>query len=155
MNEKKLTLLPSDELFDSICQLLSEGYDAQFTVTGNSMWPFFAHERDRVTLRSVPCTTLKKGDIVLYRAKHGYLLHRIMRIKHDFVQTAGDHNCYLDEPVSQSIIIAKVVSFTRKEKEISCQNLSYRLISFFWRIFFPIRPILLRILFCFIRRIGR
>lgn len=29
--------------------MLQEGYDAEFTVTGNSMWLLLAHGRDRVT----------------------------------------------------------------------------------------------------------
>lgn len=36
-------------------QMLQEGYDTEFTVAGNSMWPLVTHERD--------CVPLQQSDI--------------------------------------------------------------------------------------------
>ncbi len=151
MKKENMTLLSPDDLFSAVFQLLQEKYDAEFTVTGNSMWPLWAHGRDQVTLRSVQDVPLRKGDIVLLYTGHRYRLHRITRLKDGMVQTTGDSNCYHDEFVSAETILGRVVCFTRKGKQISCSNQVYRIYSWFWRVLFPVRPFLLW-LFIQIRR---
>ena len=152
MKMENVTLIPSDDLFAAVCQMLQEGYDAEFTVTGNSMWPLFAHGRDRVTVRRVGDAPLKKGDIVLLQTEHRYLLHRITRLKNNTLQTTGDYNCYRDEFVPAGNVLGRVVRFTRKGKQVSCRNLLYRLCSWLWRVSFPVRPLVLRLLFRIRRR---
>ena len=61
MKSKDRSLLPPKELFTAVHQLLQDGYDAEFTVTGNSMWPLLVHGRDSVTLRKAEVSSLKKG----------------------------------------------------------------------------------------------
>lgn len=151
MHKGDLILLPPEDLFGTISQFLNDGFDAQFTVTGNSMCPFLANARDSVTISKVDKTTLKKGDIVLLQTEHGYLLHRINCIKNGNIQTTGDLNCYRDKFTTADNVLGRVVSFTRKGKFVSCQNFCYRFIGYFWRILFPIRPILLKF-FRLIRR---
>ena len=151
MRAEKMTFIPPEELFGAVLQMLREGYDAEFTVVGNSMWPFLANKRDKVTIRKAEYGLLKKGDIVLLKTDHGYLLHRITRLKKGMIQTTGDSNCYRDDPVPVESVLGRVVSFTRKGRQICCDNFSYRCIGWIWRVTFPIRPLLLRILF----RIGR
>ena len=146
MKSKDLTLLPPEELFAAVQELLQEGYDAEFTVTGNSMWPFLAHGRDRVILRAIGDEPLKKGDIVLVQTERGYLLHRITGLKNGMLQTTGDYNCYHDGYVAAQYVLGKVVRFIRKGKQISCNDLLYRFSSRIWRLLFPVRPLLLRLL---------
>lgn len=153
MNKENLTLLPPEELFAAIHRMLQDGYDAEFTVTGNSMWPLLTHGRDCVALRRVEGHSLKKGDIVLLQTEHGYLLHRIMGIKNGKIRTAGDYNCYRDDDAAVSCVLGRVVRFTRKGKCVSCSDPLYRLGSWAWRILFPVRPLLLRVLFLARRRI--
>jgi hypothetical protein len=152
MKSKNQAFLPPEELFTAICQLLQEGYDAEFTVTGNSMWPFLAHRRDSVTLHKPADTPLKRGDIVLLQTEQGYLLHRITALKNGMLQTTGDYNCYRDAYVSRQCVLGKVVRFTRKGKQVSCTAPWYRVCSWLWRVLFPLRPLLLRVLFWFRRR---
>ena len=152
MKKETLTKLPPEQLFSAIVQLLQEGYDAEFTVTGNSMWPLLAHQRDCVVLRQVPATSLKKGDIVLLAAEHGYLLHRITALKNGKLQTTGDHNCYRDDYVASDRVLGKVIRFTRKGRCVSCDALLYKVSAWCWRILFFARPLLLRLLFLFRRR---
>ncbi|MBO5868555.1 MAG: S24/S26 family peptidase [Oscillospiraceae bacterium] len=154
MNVNDMTLLPPEELFEAIRQSLADGYDAEFTVTGNSMWPFLAHGRDRVTLRKVGEASLKRGDIVLLHTEHGYLLHRITRIKKGAVQTTGDHNLYRDGFEPTGSVLGRVVCFTRKGKQVSCNNFLYRLCSWLWQVSFPVRPLLLRVWSLIRRRIS-
>ena len=152
MKSKEMTLISPEELFETVFQLLQEGYDAEFTVVGNSMWPFLANKRDQVTIRKVESCFLKKGDIVLLKTDCRYLLHRITRFKKGMFQTTGDNNCYHDDFVSVENILGRVVRFTRKGKQVSCDNILYRFISWIWRVLFPLRPLLLRILFRLRRR---
>ena len=152
MKSKELTLIPPEELFEAVFQLLQEGYDAEFTVVGNSMWPFLVHKRDQVTVRKADGSLLKKGDIVLLKNDGGYLLHRITRIKKGTVQTTGDSNCYRDGFVPVENIVGRVVCFTRKGKKISCDGFFYRAVSWVWRVLFPLRPLLVRFWFLFRRR---
>lgn len=144
-SQSEIQLSP-EELFEPMLPLLQDGLDAEFTVTGNSMWPFLCHKRDKVTVRSVQPAQLRKGDIVLLRTERGYLLHRITRRRRDMVQTTGDHNCYRDAYVNTSCVLGKVVTFTRKGKVISCSDPLYRLVSRLWCVLFPIRPLLLSLL---------
>ena len=152
MKWEELTLLPPEELFPAAAQMLQEGYDAEFTVTGNSMWPLLAHGRDCVTLRKADAASLKKGDIVLLQTQRGFLLHRITRLKNGRLQTTGDYNCYRDEFVPARNVLGRVICFTRKGKQVSCKNLLYRLGSYLWRVLFPVRPFLLRLYFRLRRR---
>ena len=146
MNKKDLTQLTSEDLFSAVQQLLQDGYDVEFTVTGNSMWPLLAHRRDSVTLGKAESQQLKKGDIVLLQTKSGYLLHRITGLKKGLLQTTGDHNCYRDDYVQIQSVLGRVVSFQRKGKQVSCSDPLYRCSSWLWRVLYPVRPLLLRFL---------
>lgn len=152
MKSETLALLPPEELFTAVCQLLQEGYDAEFSVTGNSMWPLLAHGRDSVTLRAVGDRPLKKGEIVLLRTERGYLLHRITGLKNGMIQTTGDRNCYRDDYVDPQCVLGYAVGFTRKGKYVPCSCAAYRFSCWLWRVLYPIRQHLLRILFRLRRR---
>ena len=152
MKTKEVTLISPEELFGEISQLLQDGLDAEFTVVGNSMWPFLASRRDKVTLRKAEIGSLKKGDIVLFKTEDRYFLHRITKLKNRVFQTTGDSNCYHDNFVLTENVLGRVVSFTRKGKQIHCGNGFYKFISTVWRILFPIRPVLMRILLLLRRR---
>jgi len=147
METKDVTLLHSAELFDSINIMLQEGYDAEFTVVGNSMWPFLSNERDRVIVRARENSSIKKGDIVLFCPEEGrYLLHRVTQLRDGMFQTAGDGNCFYDGFFPEECLNSIAISFRRKEKFVSCQNLLYRIYSKIWMFLFPIRRHLLRLL---------
>ena len=50
--EKEKKLISSQELFSAIGELLAQGRQAVFTVTGMSMWPFLCHGRDQVVVQA-------------------------------------------------------------------------------------------------------
>ena len=152
MTQPVLNRPPATELFENIRQFLHGGYSASFTVTGNSMWPLLRHGRDYVILESRAEKPLKKGDIVLLQTERGYLLHRVTRLKNGMLQTTGDYNCYHDEYVAVRCVLGLVVRFTRKGERVSCNDPLYRFGSWLWRVLFPVRPLLLRLLFLFRRR---
>ena len=141
------TQLPPEELFGAAEQLLQDGYDASFTVTGNSMWPFLAHGRDQVTLHALGDRPVKTGDILLFcPEEERYLLHRVLHTRGGVFRTAGDSNCFFDGTFSVNCVIGRVTAFSRKGRPVSCEGIAYRLCSRVWMWLFPVRRPLLRLL---------
>lgn len=144
MTEQKTRLISAHQLFGNMAQLLEEGYEAEFTVTGNSMWPLLAHGRDRVVIKKQPP---QKGDVVLYCPVEGkYLLHRINRLKNGRFRAAGDANCFHDGSFPESCVMGTVIRLCRKGKWMETNSLRLRLWSFWWNLLYPFRPALLWLL---------
>ena len=66
--------------------------------------------------------------------------------KNGIYTIAGDNELKKEYPIRKDQIIAKVCSFTRKEKIHSVDELFYRVYAFVWVNLFSIRPFLLKIL---------
>lgn len=136
--------------FALLPEFLKDNYQATFTVTGNSMWPFLTHGRDTVVVEACDPKHLKKGDIVLFQPMPTvFILHRVTKLKknpdntvHCF-QTTGDGNCHRDGFYRPDCVIAKVSSLQRKGTTIACNSLFWRLVANLWNIAFPIRRYLL------------
>lgn len=144
---ENITYVPAEVLFDTMEQMLLEGYDAEFTVTGNSMWPFLSHNRDRVVLRHCAPGELKRGEIVLYCPTPGHFrLHRIDAVRKDRFRLVGDGNCSIDGYFEAACVIGRVVRFTRKNKCVDTDQFTYRFLSWLWMLLYPVRPWILRIL---------
>ncbi|MDD4372055.1 MAG: S26 family signal peptidase [Anaerostipes sp.] len=126
---------------------LSMGREVSFTITGNSMWPFLCHRRDKVVLESINKNKIKKGDIILFQVSEGnYVLHRITKKIGDLYITTGDGNTWRDGVVSPNQVVARVSMMVRKGKKIRCDNIWWRMIIRLWMAAFPIRKYLLRML---------
>lgn len=145
-------VVPMEELFPMIQELLTGGSTVQLTVTGISMRPMLMHGRDQVEL-TMPPSKLRRYDIPLYRRENGsFILHRIVKVEKDGSYTcAGDGQSVLETGIEEEQIIAVVRSFTRKGRKISCSDKRYQMYVRVWTALFPIRPILLQM----IRRIGK
>ncbi|MEW6358021.1 MAG: signal peptidase I [Planctomycetota bacterium] len=97
------------EFFEAI---LRRGADVRVRVTGRSMAPFL-RDGDIVTLRAVPFSSLRWGDVIFFRNAEGLaVMHRIVRWRRRggaaLVQTAGDAAACLDPPVSEGNVLGKV-----------------------------------------------
>lgn len=107
------------------------------------MWPFLCHGRDQVVLDYCSLDSLKVGDILLFQTEQGnYLLHRVTALRKHQFQTTGDGNYFRDGWFANNCIIGRVVYFIRKDKQIDCCNVKYRLLSRLWMILFPFRRLL-------------
>lgn len=127
-------------LFPVIKDLLAEGRQAAFIVTGMSMWPFLCHGRDQVVLDVCTPEALKVGDILLFQTELGnYILHRVTALRTDRFQTTGDGNYFRDGWFSNTCILGRVVRFIRKGKIVDCRSRKYRFICRLWMFLFPIR----------------
>lgn len=146
MEQEKRWISP-DNLFPAIEELLAEGRQAVFTVTGMSMWPFLCHGRDQVIVERCCFSSLKTGDIVLFQTPLGnYMLHRITDLGDSDFETTGDGNCFRDGRFPSACIKAKACTLIRKGAEIPCDALFWRIVFGIWSVCFPIRSSLLRIL---------
>ncbi len=109
---------------------------------GKSMEPLFRTHRDVVMLKR-PEGELKKYDIVLYRGvgrEHIFVLHRIVKVRENDYVIRGDNTFYL-EYVPKDKILGVVVSFNRKGKHHTVDDMSFRLYSRFWNFIYPLRSL--------------
>lgn len=124
----------------TIEQCIRELGFAVIPITGTSMWPLLKEGSCRVKLVSAEGKMLKKGDIVLCRRNDGALiLHRILKVTADGLQTCGDHRWKPDEPVRKEQILAVVQGFYRNGSYIEETTWWYRLYRRFWNGSLPVR----------------
>ena len=117
-------------------ELKASGYYASNT-KGVSMEPLFRTHRDMVIIKAAD-GNYKKYDVVLYRVKDRYILHRIIGFKGDICLIRGD-NTYSVERVPKDKILGVLVEFNRKGKKHSVEELSYKLYSRIWHYIYPVR----------------
>ena len=137
MISKKIT--PSiTELAPLICHSLDEGKEVKLTVTGMSMYPLLRDRRDNVIIKKTD--SFCKYDVVLYRRANGqYVLHRIVGVRGGSFVLAGDNELIREYPVERAACIAKMKAFERSGKTYDVSLLWYRLYSWLWVCFFPLR----------------
>ncbi len=147
---------PMDTLGPYILEELEKGNYVKLTVSGNSMFPLFANRRDSVVLKQVrDAGEIKKFDIVFYRRLSGqYVLHRVLKKHKTHLIIAGDGETQKEYGVKSSQVFAKVVSFTRKGKEVTINSKYYKIYVFLWNMVFPLRYFILNIAFGVRRMLG-
>lgn len=134
-----------NDLIPVIKETIASGGSIRFTVTGISMSPLLINRRDSVVL-SEP-KKIKKYDIVLHQRNNGdYILHRVIGRKGDTLTIAGDNEIQKEKNVNINCVIGKVVSFTRKGKNYTGNELWYIIYSRLWLLIFPFRYKLMNIL---------
>jgi hypothetical protein len=131
-------------------KLLSDGQTIQIEPIGYSMYPLFLPGRDYAILQKADPSSLKRGDVVLYRRKSGMLvLHRIWKRTRLGFYMVGDNQVETEGPLDPSQIIGILVAFIRKGKEISTNRLTYKIAAGLWLTLRPIRrPLQLGAAFC-------
>jgi signal peptidase I len=124
-------------LFEDI---LNKGLSLRVKVTGRSMRPFLKGG-EFLTIRRMPCSSLKRGDLILYRDKNDLpVLHRVIqKTKEDdgtfrFL-TKGDGLMAFDEEINGGGVLGKVMGIERtaqsgKTTYIDMSSLFYRCMNF-------------------------
>jgi signal peptidase I len=130
---------PNDLLIEEMASLLDEGIEVTFKVKGHSMWPFYQHDKTNVTLKRTP---VKRLDVVLARHQNRYVLHRILKVKSDYLVLRGD-GAVLKETITREDIIGTVISHQTK-KLILESDILYRLLVIL-HIYNPFRRLYLRL----------
>ena len=105
-------VVPNAILLGEVKSMLAEGKDVVIPTKGNSMLPFIHSDRDSVTLERVS-GPLSVGDIVLFRYKGKYIMHRIYAIGKDGITLMGDGNLNVMEHCTASDVIGIVTGLTK------------------------------------------
>lgn len=119
-------------LFEDI---LTGGAMLRMRVTGRSMNPFL-RGGEILTIRKVPCNSLKKGDLIFFRSSEGCpVVHRIVwRAPHDSLgitfRTKGDALVIPDEPVGDKEILGKVCIVEYGTKHINMEARRWRAVNY-------------------------
>ena len=134
LNERQVRL---DELMPLIQEQLGEGKRVKFMPRGTSMLPMLRQGYDSVILAPAD-KGIKPGDIALYKNKHGYILHRVIRLGKESYYFCGDNQAVLEE-VSPDQILAVVTAYTKRGKLCQLTAPGYRLYRTIWVRWFCLR----------------
>lgn len=122
--------------------LLSQGNIIRIKPQGFSMYPLFVPGRDEACIESTSFSSLKRGDVILYRRENGCLvLHRIWKINGNQLYLVGDNQTQIEGPLHASQLRGKLIGIIRKGHFIDVKNPLYRLLSRLWLWLRPFRPL--------------
>lgn len=137
--------VPIEQLSPMVADLIDQGIDVEFRVTGRSMRPMLSNIKDTVVLTKLT-RPVKRGDIAFYkRYNDTYILHRVIKVKGNTFDAIGDHQTEIERNIPIENIICIVKSFTRNGKTHSVSEFQYKIYSFFAMLLIPIRPLMLKI----------
>lgn len=128
------------EYIDMLKGLTEEGHLVSLLISGWSMAPFLADQRDTVYFKK-PDRPLKAGDIVFYtRADGRYVLHRIVKAHgQEAFDMAGDAQVCVERLVPRERIFGLVVRVTRKGRELTPASPLWVFFAYVWRWVRPLR----------------
>lgn len=115
-----------------------------YTNKGYSMLPLLRQKKDLIEIRKKEPGRCKKYDVVLYKRDKKYILHRILRVLPDGYVVAGDHNTFLDDNITDDMILGVMTKVIRDGKTITPDNIRYKLYAHLWCDVYPIRMLVLK-----------
>lgn len=122
------------EIFEEI---LTKDGRLVYKTQGTSMNPMLYQNRDLVILE-VPNRKLQPDDVVLYKRKDQYILHRIISVDDLFYNIRGD-NTYTIEKVPHEAVIGVLTAFIRKGRQYQITDKWYRCYVRIWCALYPVR----------------
>ena len=125
-------------------EVLEENGSIIYTNIGFSMMPLLRQKRDIIEIQKKSTGRCKKYDAVLYKRGDRYILHRILKVLPDTYVIAGDHNTFLDPPVTDDMILGVMTRVIRDGKSITPDNFWYKVYVHLGCDFYPIRIFLLK-----------
>ena len=115
---------------DLMLEALKKGRILRFRALGSSMYPFI-RSRDLVTIVPVNENNINLGDIIFYKRKSNFILHRLVEInknnKEIFFITKGDFLPSNDEPFNITDIYGKVIKIERNKKSIDISSMLWKI----------------------------
>ena len=138
-------MIKADDWVPTILPFIQEGKIVRIVPHGFSMVPFMTGSRDEVNLVQID-GEIKRGDIVVYRRDNGvYVLHRIYKVRGNEYYLLGDAQTNIEGPLRREQIIAKVLSYYRKGKLITCQSKKEKFEYKLWFFLRPFRPMIIKL----------
>ena len=111
-------------------QYFTEHERLTYTNVGVSMLPLLRQGKDLFVLEKKKSGRCNVGDVVLYRRKNQYVLHRIVEVRANDYVILGDNCIKREYGITDNNILGVMVSFVRGGKNYSVTAWSYRLYSF-------------------------
>lgn len=112
-----------------------------YTTKGTSMKPLLKQGRDAVLIKK--SSTYKKYDVVLFKritnGREMYVLHRILKKNKDGTFWIVGDNCTTGDIVTKEQILGKMVSISRKGKDVNINSFRYKAYVSLWGGIYPIR----------------
>lgn len=122
-------------------QLLTDGKTIKIKPQGYSMYPLFVPGRDEACIERTDFSSLKRGDVILYRRDKSILvLHRIWKITGNSFYMVGDNQTEIEGPLRADQVRGKLIGFVRNGKFVDVKNPIYRFLSGLWLFLRPLRP---------------
>lgn len=135
-------------------QLLASGTTIKIKPQGYSMYPLFVPRRDEACIERTSFSSLKRGDVILYRRDKSILvLHRIWKIKGNSFYMVGDNQTEIEGPLRADQVRGKLTGFVRNGKFVDVKNPIYRFLSGLWLFLRPLRPCAWKLTAC-MRKLG-
>ncbi len=121
-------------------EYLEQHGEMTYSNVGISMLPLLKQGRDLFTVRQKGTERCQKYDVVLYRRPpSSYVLHRIIQVRKDDYVILGDNCINKEYGIRDSDIIGIMVSYVHNGKKRTVNNYGYRLYSWLWVNFSPVR----------------
>lgn len=120
--------LSNDEFVALLEDTFGRGQELIFTPSGTSMLPLLDGKRDKVTFSPKP-ERVRKYDVLFYRrpSTGQLVLHRLVGFdKSGGYIFSGDGQYYFEYGIVYDDILAIMSAFTRKGRQHSVDDLSYR-----------------------------
>ena len=98
-------------------QLLASGTTIKIKPQGYSMYPLFVPGRDEACIERTDFSSLKRGDVILYRRDKSILvLHRIWKITGNSFYIVGDNQTEIEGPLRADQLHGKLTGGVRNGK---------------------------------------
>ena len=134
----------SKDVHCSFEDLLNEKGYIVYTNTGYSMLPLLREKRDIIEIKKKDRSRCNKYDVILYKRRGQYILHRILKVLPDGYLVAGDHNAFVDSKVTDDMILGTMTKVIREGKQITPDTVCYRLYVHLWCDAYPVRMLLIK-----------
>ena len=140
------------EYISILRDIVREGKEAGVKVSGGSMAPFLADQRDYIYFK-LPYAPLKKGDMVFYQRDNGqFVMHRIYKITDEGLFIIGDAHNVVEGPVRSDQVFAVVFKVKRKGKIIGPGNFWWEFFEHVWINIIPLRRFVVKLYSIFSKR---
>lgn len=135
-----MRLIPNNEFFENVEQLLSEGKSVELRCFGRSMNPYLRGDGSEVIVASpFSQDELVSGIIVLFRYHGKYICHRVVSCKEEKLMIQGDGVIKKSEKVPFSDVVGIVRTIIRRNKRpVSTQT---KAAQRYWRCWFRLSPV--------------
>lgn len=95
------------------------------SAAGASMWPLLRDRRDTVEIRPL-ARAPRVGDVVLFRHRGRYVLHRVARVRGEALDIIGDNCLTFERGVPCADVIGVLAGLHRGEREVDLEGATYR-----------------------------